>query len=244
MQMTSGETVTITGPVVFFTGAGASVGAGLPTYRGTGGLYEDTTLEPPHARDVTLEGLPALWARFGPRLRRAEAVTPAPAHQSIAALEHDHDHELDVTVVTQNVDGLHTAAGSTSVLELHGSLQRVRCMESNHTSALVDVTWRIDGVPLCPTCGDACRPDVVLFGESLPAGTWDAAAAAIRDAATIVGVGTSAQVYPAVLLIADDHTAHARRIWVNPETPPPTENWDWMQATADEALVRLLPARE
>ena len=159
---------------------------------------------------------------------------PAPAHLSIAALEHDNG--LDVSVVTQNVDGLHTAAGSTWVFELHGSLQRVRCMESSHTSALDTVTWGADGVPLCPTCAGVCRPDVVLFGESLPAGAWDGAAAAISVAATIIAVGTSAQVYPAVLLIADDRTAHARRIWINPETPPPSDTWQWIQATADEAL--------
>lgn len=237
--MTSEETILVSGPVVFFTGAGASVGAGLPTYRGDGGLYEGTDLEPPHARDVTIDGLPALWARFGPRLRIAEEVTPAAAHRSIATLENDYG--LDVTVITQNVDGLHTAAGSTSVLELHGSLQRVRCMLSNHASALSDVTWGTDGVPRCPQCQGVCRPDVVLFGESLPQGTWEQAAVVISQAKTVIAVGTSAQVYPAVLLIEDMRIAHTRQIWVNPQTPPPSDTWLWMQATADDALTRILP---
>lgn len=225
------------GPVVFFTGAGASVGAGLPTYRGQGGLYDGTGVEPPNAADLEPDRLPGLWARFAPRLRAREASGPAPAHHAIAALERQAPGE--VVVVTQNVDGLHQAAGSTRVIELHGSLGTMRCFGAGHSLAVVDARWGDDGVPQCPECGEPCRPNVVLFGEMLPRAAWEAGGEAIRDAATVVAVGTSASVQPAASLISAAATAHSVRIWVNPRDEPPDGRWQWLAGTADEELARL-----
>lgn len=148
--------IEIDGPVVFFTGAGVSVGAGLPTYRGTGGLYTSSTDEPPHADDLTPERLPGLWEKFDPRLRAAGDLRPAAAHEAIAAFEAA--SEEPVTVVTQNVDGLHSAAGSTRVVELHGSLLWVRCIPNDHVQELADTTWNGDNVPACFTCGSPAVP--------------------------------------------------------------------------------------
>lgn len=223
-------------PVVFFTGAGISVGSGLPTYRGTGGLYEDSDREPPHARDVTRAALPALWARFAPRLERARDIRPSEAHRAIARLAERHD----VVVVTQNVDGLHQDAGSPIVLELHGSLRRVSCLSGGHRTALGDTVAAADGVPRCPACGDVTRPDVVLFGEALPADVFRAAAQALAGAGTVVSVGTSAQVYPAAGLISGPFAPAVRRVWVNPEHPPPDAGWEWRRGSADDEVVALL----
>lgn len=225
-------------PVVLFTGAGISVGAGLPTYRGTGGLYEDTDLEPPHARDVAPERLPGLWARFAARLRSRGEVHPSAAHLAIASLEHDHG--VPVVVVTQNVDGLHRDAGSTHVVELHGSLREVRCIGDGHVRPLDAAEWGPDGVPRCPQCGAATRPNVVLFGEALPRVAWEQAADAIDGAGTVVAVGTSAQVFPAASLIGTGRAPHARRVWVNPETPPPAPGWEWRQGRADVQVPVVL----
>ena len=197
--MTSTDRIALEGPTVFFTGAGISVGAGLPTYRGSRGMYENTDAEPPQARDAEPDRLPALWERFRARLTGAEQVTPSRAHLHLADLEVAHG--LDATVVTQNVDGLHTAAGSSTVHELHGNLQRVRCLGAGHRAMVDETVWGEDGCPECPACGSPCRPDVVLFGESLPGATWDAAQESMASAQTVVAIGTSAVVYPAAHLI-------------------------------------------
>jgi NAD-dependent deacetylase len=233
-------TVEVAAPVVFFTGAGISVGAGLPTYRGTGGLYEGTGLEPPSADDVTPERLPALWERFRPRLRAADKVGPSDAHRAIADLEAA--LPTPSIVVTQNVDGLHSRAGSRTVIELHGSLRTMRCLDQGHVVTIADAAWPEGGVPQCTRCGSPCRPNVVLFGEPLPVGAWDRAVAAVRAATTIVAIGTSAQVYPAALLIAPEQSPDATRIWVNPETEPPDSDWQWLAGPADD-MVRRLRAR-
>lgn len=228
--------IPIVGPVVFFTGAGISVGAGLPTYRGTGGLYEKADLEPPSIDDVTRERLPALWARFRSRLATRQQVRPSHAHMAIAQLEQALD--APVTVVTQNVDGLHVDAGSSRVIELHGTLRTMRCLGSSHRMPVDDAVW-IDDVPYCPNCGDICRPNVVLFGEALPGSAFGDAQVAIREARTVIAVGTSALVYPAAFLIDRQHTAEATCLWVNPETKPPDSHWTWLTGTADEVLSHL-----
>ena len=234
---TPADAVPVEGPVVFFTGAGISVGSGLPTYRGAGGLYEASDLEPPNAGDVTPERLPGLWARFRPRLQAAGRIRPSTAHLAIVDLERLLPSQ--VTVVTQNVDGLHVAAGSTDVIELHGTLLEVRCLGTGHVHGTDEATWADDGVPRCPACGAMCRPGVVLFGESLPAEPWAEAGRALESAATVVAVGTSAQVYPAAWLIDADRLPHATRIWVNPETPPPDAGWTWLRGDADSQMARL-----
>lgn len=232
------DPVPVVGPVVFFTGAGISVGSGLPTYRGRGGLYQASAATPPSASDITIDRLPALWARFRARLRAADEAGPSIAHRAIVELESR--LAQPVTVVTQNVDGLHSTAGSRRIIELHGTLRTMRCLDHQHVTTPADADWEGD-VPYCPGCGSICRPNVVLFGEQLPATAWDDAATAIADAATVVAVGTSAFVYPAAFLIAIEASTGAERIWVNPETEPPDDGWTWLRGTADTQVPRLRP---
>ena len=237
--MAQADPIELSGPVVFFTGAGVSTGAGLPTYRGTGGIYTSSTDEPPNVADLAPDRLPGLWAKFGPRLARAAEVHPARAHHAIAEFERACDEP--VTVVTQNVDGLHGAAGSTRVVELHGTLRSVRCTAHGHWHELADIEWDGTGVPICPTCAATCRPAVVLFGEGLDGEKWDEADAAIRSARTIVAVGTSAQVFPAAYLIDPELSPGATRVWINPETEPPSRDWTWLRGSADDEVPRLRP---
>ena len=220
-------------PLVFFTGAGVSVGAGLPTYRGAAGIYTNSDLEPPHARD--LDRLPQLWERLGPRLATADVMQPAMAHRVIAELEQD----FEVIVITQNVDGLHQAAGSTRVYELHGSLRSVSCLACGLDQPTDGLTWA-EGVPECRSCAGPCRPGVVLFGEGLPADTWESAALAAASAGTLIGVGTSGIVYPVASLLDPQFQPTAERLWVNPETAPPFAQYEWWQGSADDMLPRLL----
>ena len=179
--------------VLAITGAGLSADSGLPTYRGVAGLY---------AGGLTDEGIPYEIALSGEMLRRDPAVTwkhmgrieeacrggaPNRGHEVIAALEGDGRR---VTVLTQNVDGFHVAAGSTDVIEIHGTTRRMICVCGWSQEP---VAW--DGMaipPICPACGAAARPDVVLFGEMLP----DRAVRRMMDAEAaapdvVLSVGTS-----------------------------------------------------
>ncbi len=161
--------------VVALTGAGISVAAGLGTFRGPDGLW---AIAPDVERAMHAEYVPEnvdlMWLVWGGMHERAQAAGPTPAHRALAA--------AGVTVITQNVDGLHHTAGSTGAIEIHGSAGRASCLSCD---------WRgpagaavRDPRPRCPSCGELVRPAVVLFGESL-----DEAARAIgasQDAGALV----------------------------------------------------------
>ena len=156
--------------VLFVTGAGISADSGLPTYRGVGGLYEG---------DFTEEGLPIEVLLSGEMLRRRPATTwkylgaieracrgarPNRAHEAIVALERERPR---VVVATQNVDGLHRAAGSRNVIELHGDVHELRCTRCAYGTRVPDYSGLVLP-PRCPACSGLVRPAVVLFGELLP----------------------------------------------------------------------------
>lgn len=156
---------------LFITGAGVSADSGLPTYRGIGGLYE---------RDATEDGVPIEVALSGRMLAREPALCwkyihqiesacrgarPNAAHVVIAALQR---HGFDSWVLTQNVDGLHRAAGSTNLIEIHGDVHGLSCTSCTYRCTVPDYA-ELEIPPACPQCGKVVRPDVVLFGEMLPA---------------------------------------------------------------------------
>jgi NAD-dependent deacetylase len=179
--------------ILFITGAGISADSGLPTYRGTGGLYDGRRTASGMAIEEVLSG--AVFAR-APQLtweylleieRHCRGAQPNAAHRAIAELEDGRE----VTVLTQNIDGLHRAAGSTRLIEIHGTLYRLRCLGCGAETAVADYAG-LDLPPRCPSCGALLRPQVVLFGERLPAG----AIVALEDALLaepdlIVSIGTS-----------------------------------------------------
>jgi NAD-dependent deacetylase len=183
--------------VAVLTGAGISAESGLATFRGGGGLWEGHRVE-----DVATPGAfqrdPALVWRFY-NLRRANLakVLPNPGHHALVELERRLG--ADFTLVTQNVDGLHQAAGNQSVLEIHGCLRRVRCVGCERVTdrgaeALPDL-------PRCEACAQLLRPDVVWFEEPLPELIWKRSVDAVQSCDCFLVVGTSAVVYPAAGLI-------------------------------------------
>lgn len=184
--------------VTVLTGAGVSAESGVPTFRGADGLWEGHSI-----LDVaTPEGFhrdPALvWRFYNQRRATLRAIRPNPGHFALAVLER-HLGPDRFTLVTQNIDGLHRAAGSQRVLELHGNLARVRCtacplIEDRGHEPLPDL-------PHCPRCDSLLRPDVVWFHEMLPEETWRQAAEATATCNCFLVVGTSAVVYPAAGLI-------------------------------------------
>lgn len=156
--------------VLFITGAGISADSGLPTYRGLGGLYEDAITDDGYAIEEALSGgmmatHPEItWKYLLQIERNCRGARPNLAHEVIAGLER---LLPEVVVYTQNVDGLHLAAGSRHVIEIHGNLHHLSCTACDFTTQ-VDTYAGLADPPRCPQCRAPIRPDVVLFGEALP----------------------------------------------------------------------------
>ncbi|MGE5387178.1 MAG: NAD-dependent deacylase [Betaproteobacteria bacterium] len=156
--------------ILFITGAGISADSGLPTYRGIGGLYEDSlTDEGFRIEDALsgemLEARPEItWKYLAQIERNCRGAGPNGAHRVIAELEKQF---ASVLVFTQNIDGLHHAAGSRNVIEIHGDLHRLRCPACGLRERVESLEGR-DIPPACPRCAAILRPEVVLFGEQLP----------------------------------------------------------------------------
>jgi NAD-dependent protein deacetylase/lipoamidase len=160
--------------------------------------------------------LPAVWEWFNYRRGVLQTLQPNPAHKTIANWQ---DQFEDFCLVTQNVDGLHHKAGSREVIELHGNVWRGRCLRCGRRYDLRELGLN-EGVPTCLDCGNSLRPDVVLFGELLPAGAFEKAAAKAGACDLCFVVGTSALVYPAAALPEIAIDAGAYMVEVNPERTP------------------------
>ncbi|MDQ2694955.1 MAG: NAD-dependent deacylase [Pseudomonadota bacterium] len=204
--------------VAVLTGAGISAESGVPTFRdaqtGLWARYRPEDLATPEAfrRDPRL-----VWDWYAWRRSVIDGVEPNAGHRALAELER---RVPGFTLITQNVDGLHRRAGSQRVLELHGNIFRTKCFAED---TAVDA-WEDTGAtpPRCPRCGGPLRPDVVWFGEGLPAAVLAAAEAAAADCQVFFSIGTSTQVYPAAGMpfIALDRGAAV--IEINPQPTPLT----------------------
>ncbi len=156
--------------VLFITGAGISADSGMPTYRGVGGLYEDTETAHGLPIEVVLSGAqfasdPAVTWNYLLEIERAcRGVAPNAGHRFIADLERE---KPGTWVLTQNVDGLHRTAGSRNLVEIHGRVTDLYCVQCDYRETVRDYS-HLAGLPRCPDCGGPVRPDVVLFGELLP----------------------------------------------------------------------------
>lgn len=180
--------------IVFFGGAGVSTESGIPDFRSKDGLYAQKYDYPPEtiiSHDFFLRN-PAEFYRFYRERMLFPSARPNAAHLALARLEEE--GRLSA-VVTQNIDGLHRAAGSRKVYELHGSVLRNHCMRCGKFYPLSHILQN-DGIPRCD-CGGVIKPDVVLYGESLDDKVVEGAISAIARADTLIVGGTSLVVYPA-----------------------------------------------
>ncbi|MDT7603539.1 MAG: NAD-dependent deacetylase [Acidobacteriota bacterium] len=224
--------------VFVLTGAGVSAESGVPTFRGGGGaaVWKGMPFYEISSAGMVERDLPEVWAWFDYRRGVLQTLQPNPAHATLARWQ---DEFASFTLATQNVDGLHRAAGSREVLELHGSVWTARCLNC-HARADVRELDPVDRPPACLDCGAPMRPDVVLFGEMLPAHVFQIAAMRAASAEVCLVVGTSALVYPAAGLPEVAKRAGALLIEINPETTPLTELCDIsLQGLAGEILPRL-----
>jgi NAD-dependent deacetylase len=202
--------------LVVLTGAGVSVASGLGTYRGKGGLWEKSGVAEEATAECMAQDPWRSWQFFLPLMEQIVAAKPNPAHRALAQLEER--FQGDFLLVTQNVDGLHTAAGSNSVAEIHGNITRRRCTSLTcNLEPHYDFTIPTE-LPLCPTCKQPLRPDIVLFGEQLPIYEAHLVKKALRTVDLFLAVGTSGTVHPAASYVSWAQYAGALTIEVNPET--------------------------
>ena len=180
--------------IVFFTGAGISVPSGIPDFRSANGLYNsDLKAEEYLSRHFFDENPERFYDFYKTKMCYPQAQAND-AHKFIAELDNVS------AVITQNIDGLHSFAGSKKVIELHGSIYRNHCMQCNETYDLSDILNSV-AIPRCSRCGGIIKPDVVLYEESLNSDDINEAIDKIADSQVLIVVGTSLNVYPAASFI-------------------------------------------
>jgi NAD-dependent deacetylase len=225
--------------VAVLTGAGISAESGIPTFReaqtGLWKRYRPEDLATPEAfrRNPRL-----VWEWYEWRRGIVDRAQPNAGHHALAQMER---RVADFTLITQNVDGLHCAAGSSNVLELHGNIRRSKCFDRGHEVAHWPATG--DVPPRCPECGSLLRPDVVWFGESLPAEALEGAFAAAQHCELFLSVGTSTVVAPASSLPFAALEAGATVVEINPTATPLTSRAHFaLTGAAGEVLPALAAA--
>jgi NAD-dependent deacetylase len=186
------ELVARGGRVIALTGAGISAESGVPTFRGQDGFWERERVEELATPEGFARDPRRVWAWYDARRLQIAACAPNPGHRALARYEAAHP---GFTLITQNVDGLHSIAGSRRIVALHGDIFRVRCTRDG--TVREDRRVPLPEVPPRCSCGALLRPDVVWFGEMLPERELAEATDAARRADLFLAIGTSALVYPA-----------------------------------------------
>lgn len=233
-MLTEAEHITV------LTGAGMSTASGIPDFRGPQGVW---TLDPEAERVSTLS-----YYLTDPAVRKAAwqrrtwspvfSAEPNEGHRALAELERTGRLRA---IITSNTDGLHQQAGSTNVIELHGSARRWRCESCRRTGPMEEMLTRVtagEADPACPTCGGIVRATTILFEENLDPDVVDAAVAAASDCDVFLTVGTSLAVYPAAGLLPLAMRAGARSVIVNAEE---TEYDHYAFAVIRERIESVLP---
>jgi len=196
--------------IVFVTGAGISQESGIPTFRGKDGLWRNYNAMELATIDAFYKNPKLVWEWYNERRRNIFAAQPNLGHKAITELE----KYAEVVILTQNIDGLHQKAGSTKVLELHGSVVKIKCSVCDFKDEIITEFSEIP--PLCK-CGNILRPDVVWFGESLPQDVWQKAIIFSSQCDLMIIAGTSLVVSPANTLPIYAKQNNAILIEINPE---------------------------
>ncbi|AVO35383.1 SIR2 family NAD-dependent protein deacylase [Ottowia oryzae] len=233
------------GRIAMLTGAGVSAESGVPTFRDAQtGLWAHDRPEDLATEEGYRANPQRVWDWYQMRREMVRAVRPNAGHIAVAEFQARHPERL--TVITQNVDGLHEAAGSPGVLALHGNLFADAwldgCALARRPADACPVSWAEPGhPPRCAQCGSLVRPAVVWFGEGLPVDTLAAAQAAAHACEVMLVVGTSGQVWPAAGLAGSARRAGAKVIVVNPEATALDDEADaLLRGPSATVLPRLL----
>ncbi len=221
--------------IVFFTGAGISAESGIPTFRGEDGIWNKLSPEELANFNAFMRNPKLVWEWYQYRKNIIHNSKPNAGHYAMVEFE---KYFPSVTVITQNVDNLHKRAGSKIVYELHGNIERnfcIKCKKRYDTELEF-----LDGIPKCD-CGGMIRPDVVWFGEYLPADQLKNSELATISSDVFFVVGTSAVVYPAAGLVYTARQYGSFIVEVNTETTEVSKICDVnFQGKAGEILPRIL----
>ncbi|MDH3766246.1 MAG: NAD-dependent deacylase, partial [Nitrosopumilus sp.] len=217
--------------IVFVTGAGISQESGIPTFRGKDGLWRNHDAMKLATIDAFYDNPELVWQWYNERMLNIFNSKPNQGHKAIAELE----KYAEVVVLTQNIDGLHQKAGSTKVLELHGSIVKIKCSVCSFKD---EVTEEFSEIPPLCKCGNLLRPDVVWFGESLPQDVWQNAMVFASQCDLMVIVGTSLVVSPANTLPIYAKQNNSILIEINPEN---TEISSQMDLVVRNSSAIVLP---
>ena len=220
--------------IVFVTGAGISQESGIPTFRGKDGYWRKYDPMKLASIDAFYDDPKLVWEWYEDRRKNILDVKPNEGHFAISQME----EFKDVVVLTQNIDGLHQRSGSTNVLELHGSIIRIKCTVCDFID---NITENFESLPPKCKCGSMLRPDVVWFGEPLPQNIWQSAIKEASICDVMIIVGTSLVVSPANTLPVYAKQNGAILIEVNPEKTVMSNDMALsIQATSVGVLPKML----
>jgi len=220
--------------IVFVTGAGISQESGIPTFRGKDGLWRKYDPMMLATIDAFYENPKLVWEWYEERRQNIFNANPNSGHLAIAELE----KHKQVSVLTQNIDGLHQRAGSSQVYELHGSIITIKCTVCDFKDKIISGFSQLP--PICG-CGKMLRPDVVWFGEQLPQDIWQSAIEQSSSCDIMIVVGTSLAVSPANLLPTYAKQNGAMMIEVNLDQTPMSSTMDIsLRSSAAKVLPELL----
>ena len=221
--------------VVVLSGAGLSKASGVPTFRDADGLWHGHRIDRVATPDAWFKDRELVRTFYDQRRIACAQVLPNPGHEALARFQ----HALGVkrcTLVTQNIDGLLQKAAAPDVIEMHGSLWRLRC-EQDHSHPLIGVYGAQSRDQKCASCGSLLRPDVVWFGE-VPS-EMERIQEAVANCDVFMSVGTSGVVYPAAGLVQIANAAGARTLEVNPK-PSGGPFDEVFSEVSEDALPRLI----
>ncbi|MDZ4859614.1 MAG: NAD-dependent deacylase [Candidatus Hydrogenedentes bacterium] len=225
---------------VALTGAGISAESGIPTFRGDSGIWEKYPPDDYATIEAYLREPEKVWRFWCELSRLVRGCLPNAGHFALAAMEAQGKLR---GVITQNVDNMHQAAGSRHVIEFHGNAHRLVCMECQESQPL-DISNMGDNAPRCARCATLMKPDVVMFGEDIPAKALSRARAMAEQCDVMLVIGTSARVYPAAQLPQTAKSNGATLIEVNTEVTDFTSVMTdiFVKGPAGEVLPRLASA--
>jgi NAD-dependent deacetylase len=220
--------------IVFVTGAGISQESGIPTFRGKDGLWRNHDAMKLATIDAFYDNPKLVWEWYNERRMNIFQAQPNSGHEAIAELE----KYAEVVVLTQNIDGLHQKSGSSKVLELHGSIVKIKCSVCDFKEEILTEISELP--PLCK-CGNILRPDVVWFGESLPQDVWKNAINFASSCDLMIIAGTSLVVSPANTLPIYAKQNNATLVEINPEDTDMSGEMDVIiRNTSAESIPKLV----
>ena len=218
------ELVTNSNEIVVLTGAGISAESGIPTYRGEEGLWRNYDPHELATPEAFFKNPKLVWEWYDSRRAIMKNAKPNPGHFAITALEKE---KRDFTLITQNVDGLHFAAGTRNVIELHGSLWEIKCTETECEKVEKNYQVPIPELPpMCDACDGIMKPNTVLFGEIIPMERIDRCLFAIEQCDLLLIVGTSGVVEPAASMGLIAKKSEKPVVEINIDVTPGTGLYD------------------